>query len=68
MLFKKTFIKKVQHFSEISASEKKAGFFKQNKGSKNVLIKNYFKKEGVFKSELQFQNKRSDHIFYGKII
>ena len=46
----------------------KAGFYELNKGSKNVLIKNDFKKEAVFKSELKFKNKRYDHIFYGKII
>ena len=46
----------------------RAVFYRQDIGSENVLINNYFKKEGVFKSEVQFQNKRSDHIFYGKII
>ena len=46
----------------------KAGFHELNKSSEKVLIKSGFKKEAVFKSELQFKKKRYKHIFYGKII
>ena len=39
-----------------------------NNSSKKVLIKNGFKLEGKFKSELIFRNKRVDHYFFGKIL
>jgi [ribosomal protein S5]-alanine N-acetyltransferase len=46
----------------------KAALYEMNIGSKKVLIKNGFKIEGKFKSELIFKNKRVDHYFFGKIL
>jgi len=46
----------------------KAGLYEMNNSSKKVLIKNGFKLEGKFKSELIFRNKRVDHYFFGKIL
>ena len=46
----------------------KAGFYEMNTGSKKVLIKNGFKIEGKFKSEIVFKNKRYASYVLGKIL
>ena len=46
----------------------KAGFVEINLGSKKVLQKNGFKKEGTFMSEEIHQKKRFNAFIYGKII
>jgi len=46
----------------------KAGLFEMNIGSKKVLIKNGFKIEGKFKSEIIYKRKRFDSYWFGKII
>ena len=45
-----------------------AGFYDKNFGSKRVLLKNNFKKEAHFKSQIQYKSKRHDKIVFGKII
>ena len=46
----------------------KAGLFEMNIGSKKVLIKNGFKIEGKFKSEIIYKRKRFDSYWFGKVI
>ena len=46
----------------------KAGFIKMNTGSKKVLMKNGFKIEGKFRSEIIFRGKRVDSFWFGKIL
>ena len=46
----------------------KAGLFEMNIGSKKVLIKNGFKIEGRFKSEIIYKRKRFDSYWFGKVI
>ena len=46
----------------------KAGLFEMNIGSKKVLIKNGFKIEGRFKSEIIYKRKRFDSYCFGKVI
>ncbi len=46
----------------------KAGFYEMNTGSKKVLIKNGFKIEGKFKSEIIFKKKRYTSYLFGKVL
>lgn len=46
----------------------KAGFIKMNTGSRKVLLKNGFKTEGIFRSEVKFNGKRVDTHWLGKVI
>ena len=46
----------------------KAGSYKMNFGSKKVLEKNGFIKEGVLKSEIIYKNKRYDFYIFGKML
>ena len=46
----------------------KAGFYEKNFGSKKVLEKNGFIKEGVLKSEIIYKNKRYNSYIFGKIL
>ena len=46
----------------------KAGLFEMNIGSKKVLIKNGFKIEGKFKSEIIYNKKRYNSYWFGKIL
>ena len=46
----------------------KAGFYEKNSGSKKVLEKNGFIKEGVLKSEIIHKNKRYNSHIFGKIL
>ncbi len=46
----------------------KAGFIKMNTGSKKVLMKNGFKVEGKFRSEIIFRGKRVDSFWLGKTL
>ena len=46
----------------------KAGFHEKNSGSKKVLEKNGFIKEGVLKSEIIHKNKRYNSYIFGKIL
>ena len=45
-----------------------AGHWKQNTGSKKVLLKNKFKLEGVLKSQIKTKKGRIDRYLYGLII
>jgi len=45
-----------------------AGFYPDNLGSKKVLIKNGFTKEGELKKQLIYKNKRVSSFLYGKNI
>lgn len=42
-----------------------AGTYEMNVGSQQVLKKNNFKLEGVFKKKLIYKNKRCDHLIFG---
>ena len=46
----------------------KAGLYEMNIGSKKVLIKNGFKIEGKFKSEIIYEGKRFNSYWFGKIL
>ena len=46
----------------------KAGLYEMNIGSKKVLIKNGFKIEGKFKSEIIYKGKRFNVYWFGKIL
>ena len=46
----------------------KAGFYETNVGSKKVLEKNGFVKEGILKSEIIYKNKRYNSYIFGKKI
>ena len=46
----------------------KAGLYEMNIGSKKVLIKNGFKIEGKFKSEIIYKGKRFISYWFGKIL
>jgi len=46
----------------------KAGLYEINFGSKKVLEKNGFIKEGVLKSEIIYKNKRYNSYIFGKIL
>ena len=46
----------------------KAGFYEKNFGSKKVLEKNGFTKEGFLKSEILYKNKRYNSYIFGKIL
>ena len=46
----------------------KAGLYEMNIGSKKVLIKNGFKIEGKFKSEIIYKGKRFILYWFGKIL
>jgi len=46
----------------------KAGFYEKNFGSKKVLEKNGFIKEGVLKSEILYKNKRYNSYIFGKLL
>tara|TARA_Y100001935_G_scaffold253314_1_gene259224 strand:+ start:128 stop:649 length:522 start_codon:yes stop_codon:yes gene_type:complete len=46
----------------------KAGLYEMNLGSKKVLLKNGFKIEGIFKSEIIYKKKRFDSYWFGKIL
>ena len=46
----------------------KAGFYEKNFGSKKVLEKNGFIKEGVLKSEIIYKNKRYNSYIFCKIL
>ena len=46
----------------------KAGLYEMNLGSKKVLEKNGFIKEGVLKSEIIYKNKRYNSYIFGKIL
>ena len=46
----------------------KAGFYEMNFGSKKVLERNGFIKEGVLESEIIYKNKRYNSYIFGKII
>ena len=46
----------------------KAGLYEMNIGSKKVLIKNGFKIEGKFKSEIIYKGKRFNLHWFGKIL
>ncbi len=46
----------------------KAGLYEMNLGSKQVLIKNGFKIEGIFKSEIIYKRNRFDSYWFGKIL
>ena len=46
----------------------KAGLYETNIGSKKVLIKNGFKIEGKFKSEIIYKGKRFNVYWFGKIL
>lgn len=45
-----------------------AGCYEVNKGSIKVLKKNNFKKEGVLKFNIFFENKRIDQIIFGLVL
>ena len=45
-----------------------AGFYQDNIGSKKVLTKNGFSKEGELKKQLIYKNKRVSNFIYGKNI
>jgi RimJ/RimL family protein N-acetyltransferase len=42
-----------------------AGVYSMNVGSQNVLKKNNFKLEGIFKSQISFKKKRYSHLWFG---
>ena len=46
----------------------KAGFYQMNTGSKKVLLKNGFKIEGKFRSEIIYKGRRFDRYWLGKIL
>tara|TARA_B100000963_G_scaffold358718_1_gene384035 strand:+ start:444 stop:968 length:525 start_codon:yes stop_codon:yes gene_type:complete len=46
----------------------KAGFYEMNVGSKKVLLKNGFKIEGRFRSEIVYKRKRFSRFWVGKIL
>ena len=60
-------------YTELAAKKKgvkklKAGLYEMNLGSKKVLLKNGFKIEGIFKSEIIYKKKRFDSYWFGKIL
>ena len=62
-------IKKIIRIAKKKKIKKlKAGCYEMNYGSKKVLEKNGFVKEGTLKSEILFKKKRYCSFIYGKII
>ena len=63
-------IKKILKVAKRNFKLKKitAGFYQDNVGSKKVLIKNGFIKEGELKKQLIYKNKRVSNFIYGKNI
>ena len=65
-------IKAIKEIIKIARKKKlkklKAGSYEMNYGSKRVLEKNGFVKEGVFKSEIVYKKKRYSEYMYGKIL
>ena len=62
-------IKKIINLARRKKIKKlKAGFYEMNQGSKKVLEKNGFKIEGIFKSEIKYNNKRYSSYWFGKIL
>ena len=63
-------IKKILKVAKKNFKLKKitAGFYQDNIGSKKVLIKNGFTKEGELKKQLIYKNKRVSNFIYGKNI
>lgn len=63
-------IKKILKIAKKKFKLKKitAGFYQDNLGSKRVLKKNGFLKEGELKNHLIYKNKRVSNFIYGKII
>jgi len=62
-------IKKIINLARKKKIKKlKAGFYEMNKGSKKVLEKDGFKIEGIFKSEVKYNNRRYSTHWYGKIL
>lgn len=62
-------IKKIIKLARIKKIRKlKAGFYAMNRASKKVLKRNGFKIEGVFRSDVKYNNKRYSAHWYGKIV
>lgn len=62
-------IKKIIKIAKKKGIKKlRAGFYKMNVASKKALIKNNFKIEGEFKSEIIYEGKRTSRCWFGKVL
>ena len=54
--------------SKYKLSKLIAGTYSNNIASQKVLLKNKFKKEADFRSQLVFEKERVDHYWYGLVL